>query len=53
VGLPFITAFAKLTKQQALYTKESLDTLKMGIEILALQKRKTNWGIIAVILSKH
>jgi dihydroflavonol-4-reductase len=44
VGLPFITAFAKLTKQQALYTKESLDTLKNGNRNISCVKAQNELG---------
>ncbi|HRH02893.1 MAG TPA: NAD-dependent epimerase/dehydratase family protein [Bacteroidia bacterium] len=44
VGLPFITAFAKLTKQQALYTRESLHTLKHGNRHISCAKAQNELG---------
>lgn len=44
VGLPFITLLAKLRNREALYTKESLDTLKNGNRLISSAKAQNELG---------
>jgi len=45
VGLPFITAYSKLTGNEPLYTKESLEIIAKGSRFIDNSKSRSELGL--------